>query len=189
MALVDEESRNAQASTAMHGGFMWDAVAAALRLRLREDPLVAARGTPQRRKAVDCRRRWDHALKKAHATPKDRLSGEQKQWLLQFQQQQQLLAAGSGGGGGGGSNGGGNAAALPSRPRRTKIEPIPEEADEPPTPPSASHTSSAAFAHAQAKGERLGGSHDRSREKSDKQHELKRPMHSKDHRVGFREEI
>ncbi len=70
---------------------MWDAIAANLRIRLREDPSIAARGAPQRRKAVDCRRRWDHVLKKAHSTPVDKLNGEQKLWLKQFSEQRSLM--------------------------------------------------------------------------------------------------
>ena len=95
MGLVDVEARNAR--EAMHGGFMWDAVAANLRQKLRQDPNLAARGLPQRRKAVDCRRRWDHCLKKAHATPKEQLTGEQKQWLVQYNDQRAWMASGGAG--------------------------------------------------------------------------------------------
>jgi len=95
MGLVDLEARNAR--EAMHGGFMWDAVAANLRQKLRQDPNLAARGLPQRRKAVDCRRRWDHCLKKAHATPKEQLTGEQKQWLVQYNDQRAWMASGGAG--------------------------------------------------------------------------------------------
>ena len=124
MGLVDAEARSAADTL---GGFMWDAVAAALRQRLKEDRKLAARATPQRRKGVDCRRRWDHVLKKAHATPKDRLTAEQKMWLVQFQAQRELAA-----GGGGGGAGPGPASASDKRARRKQLSAaigtIPEEA-------------------------------------------------------------
>lgn len=75
-------------------GFMWDAVAASLRQRLRDDPNTAARGKPQRRKGVDCRRRWDHVLKKAHATQKEKLTAEQKQWMVAYQAQKAMMGGG-----------------------------------------------------------------------------------------------
>lgn len=93
-------------------GFMWDAVAAALRQRLREDPNTAARGKPQRRKGVDCRRRWDHVLKKAHATPKEKLSAEQKQWMVAYQAQKAMM---------------GGSGAIKSSKRKTTISAIPED--------------------------------------------------------------
>ena len=71
---------------------MWDSVAQELRQRLRADPALAARGQPQRRKGIDCRRRWDHVLKKAQGTEKADLSGEQIKWLIQFEQQKRLLS-------------------------------------------------------------------------------------------------
>jgi hypothetical protein len=77
-------------------GFMWDAVASSLRQRLREDPNTAARGKPQRRKGIDCRRRWDHVLKKAHSTPKEKLTAEQKQWMVAYQAQKSMMGGGGG---------------------------------------------------------------------------------------------
>jgi hypothetical protein len=109
MALVDEEARNAQSTP---GGFMWDAVATALRKRLKEDLTIAARGKPQRRKAIDCRRRWDHVLKKAHSTPTHKLTAEQKQWMVAYQSQKSMMGIGGG---------------MKSKNSRKVIESIPED--------------------------------------------------------------
>jgi hypothetical protein len=93
MGLVADECRSAATSL---GGFMWDAVASKLRQHLKQDPALAARGNPQRRKGIDCRRRWDHSMKKAHATPPEKLTREQKEWLAQFHAHKALMGGASG---------------------------------------------------------------------------------------------